>query len=179
MTIHIFPTSISWKFRSVMLHLFGRMLSAFLVLSVFLLCFISSNSLSAHFGADEIGHLLGIAFNEEIDSLIANSCSVSKVFISRNFVNHVRIDNLSYGAVIIESIISHNPFDLSVIENFYNRYPNPCLLDYKTLLAKYTRGNSTFDLLEIVGNHGKLFKNIKRSNDSINPVLKSSVSSGL
>jgi hypothetical protein len=151
----------------------------FFVLSLLPLCAISSNSLSARFGADEIGHLLDIAFNEEIDSLIANSCSVSKVYNSRNFKNHVRIDNLSYGAVIIESIISHNPFDLSVIENFYNRYPNPCLLDYKTLLAKYTRGNSTFDFLEIVGNHGKHFEVIKRSNDSINPVLESSVFSGL
>lgn len=151
----------------------------FFVLSLLPLCVISFSSLPARFGADEISHLLDIAFNEEIDFLIANSVSVSKVMNSRNFINHVRIDNLSYGATIIESIISHDPFDLSVIENFYNRYPNPCLLDFKTLLAKYTRGNSNFDFLEIVGNHGKLFEVIKRSNDTINAVLESSESSGL
>jgi hypothetical protein len=161
-----------------MLHLLGRMLSVFFILMLLPFYVISSDSLSARFGADEIGHLLDIAFNEEIDSLIANSCSVSKVCNFRNFKNHVRIDNLSYGAAIIESIISHDPFDLSVIENFYIRYPNPCLLDYKMLLAKYTWGNSTFDFLEIVGNHGHLFEIIKRSNDSITPMLESSVSSG-
>jgi hypothetical protein len=131
-----------------MFQLFGRLLSVFFVLSLLPLCVISPNSLSSRFRADEIRHLLDLAFNEEIDFLIANSCSVSKVIFSRKFVNHVRISNLSYGAVIIEGIISHDPFDLPIIENFYDRCPNPCLLDaYETRMMNLKEEKVTLMLM--------------------------------
>lgn len=162
-----------------MLQSFSRILFVFLVLLLLQLCAVTSNCVSDRFCYDEICHLLDIGIKERIDTLIVNSVSVSKVYISRNFIDHIRIDNVTYGSAVIESIISHTPFDLSIIDTFFNDHPNPSLLDYKTLVAKYTRINSSFDVFEAVGNHGQVVVVLNHKNNTSNVSNESSIFSGM